>query len=178
VAKTLDICGFPSFLPNGRLFGTAFVMQPYSDGKEITINVEEKMRATEIMKKTGIGFVAMAMLLGIGTALSSTAQAQPAGIGQYRGDGDFDRDDNYGFYGRGAVIRIAQRNGYNDGFAIGRRDRFNGRRPDFDDTFRFQNAMAGYRPGFGDPGLYRQAYRAGFHRGYYNGFRSAGFYRW
>jgi hypothetical protein len=136
-----------------------------------------KMRTNGINKKIGGAFLAVAMMLGIGAAFGSTTQVQAAGMGQYRGDGDFDRDDNYGFFNRAAVIRIAQRNGYNDGFANGRRDRFNGRRPDFDDNFRFQNAMAGYRPAFGAPGLYRDAYRAAFHRGYDNGFRSAGL-RW
>src|SRR5260370_5472414 len=136
------------------------------------------MTFSNISKKAGAAAFTMAMLLGVGAAFSSTAQAQPAGVAQYRGDRDFDRDDNYGFYGRGAVIRIAQRNGYSDGFAAGRRDRFSGRRPDFDDRFRFQNSMAGYRPAFGDPGLYREAYRGAFHRGYDNGFRSGGFYRW
>lgn len=131
-----------------------------------------------VIKKAALMVPAIAMLLSCGAALSSTAQAQPPGFAQYRGDGDFDRDDNYGFYGRGTVIRIAERNGYNYGFVIGRRDRFSGRRPDFDDSFRFQNAMAGYRPAFGDPGLYRRAYRASFQRGYYDGYRSGGFYRW
>jgi len=137
-----------------------------------------KMTTNGITKRIGGAFLAVAMMAGIAATLGSTAQAQPAGIGQHRGDGDFDRDDNYGFFNRAAVIRIAQRNGYNDGFAIGRRDRFSGRRPDFDGSFRFQNAMAGYRPAFGAPGLYRDAYRAAFHRGYDNGFRSAGPFRW
>jgi hypothetical protein len=169
-------------LTGRRGFGTPVVIRLYSEARDIEKNIEigggTEMRANVITRKIGLALLAVAMVSGIGTAFSSAAQAQPAGIGQYRGDGDFDRDDNYGFYGRGAVIRIAQRNGYNDGFAAGRRDRFSGRRPDFDDTFRFQNAMAGYRPAFGDPGLYRAAYRAAFHRGYDNGFLSGRFYRW
>ncbi len=139
------------------------------------------MRTNEVTKKIGVASLAIAMMLGIGAAFSSTAQAQVPGFGQYRGDRDFDRGDNYGFYNngfsnRGMVIRIAQRNGYNDGFAIGRRDRFSGQRPDCEGSLRFQNAMAGYR--FGDPFLYRQVYRVAFHRGYDNGFRSVGVFRW
>ena len=137
-----------------------------------------EMKTNEITKKIGIAFLAIAMMAGIGTAFSSTAEAQPPGIGQYRGDRDFGRDENYGFFSRAAVIRIAQRNGYSDGFAAGRRDRFSRRRPGFDGSFGFENTMAGYRPAFGDPGLYRQAYRIAFHRGYDNGFRSVGFFRW
>ena len=117
------------------------------------------MRTNGILKKAGLAFLAVAMSLGVGTALSSTIPAQPAGIGQNRGD-------------RRAVIRMAQRNGYNDGFAAGRRDRINGRRFDADRALRFQNAMAGYRPGFGNAGLYRSTYRAAFREGYDSGFRS------
>lgn len=133
------------------------------------------MRTNDITKKIGVAALAIAMMLGIGAAFSSTAQAQPQAFGQYR---DFDRDYYRGFYSRGAVIRIAQQNGYNDGFAVGRRDRFSRRFPDCDASFRFQNAMAGYRPVFGDPGLYRQVYRSAFHRGYDNGFRSVALFRW
>jgi hypothetical protein len=67
---------------------------------------------------------------------------------------------------------MAQRNGYNDGFAAGRRDRINGRRFDADRALRFQNAMAGYPPGFGNARLYRSTYRAAFREGYDSGFRS------
>ena len=153
------------------------------------------MRMNELAKKIGVASLAIAMMLGIGTALTSTAQAQVPGFAQYRGNWDqyrgnwdLDRDDNYGFYNhgfynhgfydRGMVIRIAQRNGYSDGFALGRRDRFSGQGSNCDGSPRYQNAMAGYRFAFGDPFLYRQAYRAGFHRGYENGFRSVGFFRW
>src|SRR5262245_5329433 len=150
------------------------------------------MRTNVLAKKIGVASLAIAMMLGIGTAFSSTAQAQSLGFGQYRDYRDFDRDrdyrdfdrgDNYGFYNhgfynRGLVIRIAQRNGYNDGFALGRRDRFSGRRPDCEGSLGFQNAMTGYRYAFGDPFLYRQVYRNAFHRGYDNGFRTVGFFRW
>ena len=142
--------------------------------------LEDKiMRLNQAARKIGGAALAIAMLLGIGAAFSSTAQAQSWGWRPYyRGDGDYDYDDNYGRFGRGTVIQIAERFGFRDGFSIGRQDRFSGRRPDFDDSFRFRNAMAGYRPAFGDPELYRQAYRHAFRRGYEQGFRSVGFYRW
>jgi len=137
-----------------------------------------KLRGTA--SKVGGAMLAIAMLMGIGTAFSSTAQAaQVGGYYPYRhGDGDYDRDDNYGRFSRGTVIHMAQQNGYRDGFSIGRQDRSSGRRPDLDNSFRFQNAMDGYRPAFGDPAVYRQAYRGAFRRGYDNGFRSAFFRRW
>jgi len=142
------------------------------------------MLTNVLTKRIAVASLAIAMMmLGVGTVLSSTAQAQSPGFGQYRDYRDVDRGDNYGFYNhgfynRGMVIRIAQRNGYSDGFALGRRDRFSGRRPDCEGSLGFQNAMAGYRFPFGDPSLYRQVYRNAFHRGYDNGFRSAGTFRW
>jgi len=159
-----------------------------TEGKPQTDVGGIEMFRNELAKKIGVAPLAIAMMLGIGTAFTSTAQAQSPGFGQYRGNWDFDRDDNYGsydhgfynhgFYNRGMIIRIAQRNGYSDGFALGRRDRFSGRGPDCEGSLRFQNSMAGYRFAFGDPFLYRQVYRVAFHRGYDNGFRSVGFFRW
>src|SRR5262249_30260236 len=133
-----------------------------TEGKPQTDVGGIEMLRNELARKIGVAALAIAMMLGIGTAFASTAQAQVPGFAQYRGNWDqyrgnwdLDRDDNYGFYNhgfynhgfydRGMVIRIAQRNGYNDGFAVGRRDRFSGQGSNCDGSPRYQNAMAGYR---------------------------------
>jgi len=137
--------------------------------------------------RIGGAVLAIAVVLGIGTSFSSTAQAQVRGYYWRGGDGYFDRNDNYGYrydnygygvFNRGTVIRIAEQNGYRDGFSIGRRDRLFGRWADCDGSFRLQNAMDGYRPVFGAPWIYRGAFHGGFRRGYDNGFRSVWFHRW
>jgi hypothetical protein len=95
-------------------------------------------------------------------------------IGRGRGNDrpvDYDRRDGYGRYDRNQIVRIAQQNGYNEGFRHGLEDRQRRRGYDFDDSGRYRDASAGYRLEYGNRETYRQAFREGYRRGYDDGYR-------
>jgi hypothetical protein len=109
-------------------------------------------------------------VIGLMLAGSSTASAQSRNP-QYRGN------DNYwrGPVRRNEIVRIAQQNGYRDGFNHGRIDRSRRQGYHFADSIQYRSALSGYRWSFGDRDFYRQVYRDAYRRGYQEAFRRGGF---
>ena len=99
----------------------------------------------------------------------------------YRDDNYYDNDPYYrnrrsddyrnGRYDRNDIYRVAQQNGYSEGFKAGQNDQARRRNYDYTDTNEFRNGMRGYRSEYGDRNLYRQAFQQGFQRGYDDGYR-------
>lgn len=87
---------------------------------------------------------------------------------------DRDRRGNDGRYNRNEVYRVAQQNGYSDGYRRGVDDLNRRRGYDVDDSNDYRNATRGYRSEYGDREIYRNAYRDGFRQGYEDGFRRRG----
>lgn len=82
----------------------------------------------------------------------------------------YDDDRDRGRYNREQIIRLAQQNGYRDGFRHGQEDRRRRSRSNHDRP-EYRDGMGGYRSEHGDRELYRRAYREGYYRGYSDGFR-------
>jgi hypothetical protein len=75
----------------------------------------------------------------------------------------------YGNYGGNANFRQTGLNaGYNEGIALGRKDRNRGPR-DLNSFSQYRNANKDYNSREGDLGLYQRYYREGFENGYYDG---------
>lgn len=135
-----------------------------------------------------MGFVfGLTLLLGIGLATSSDAQAQ------YR-DRDWQREQNrrqrewernqrrqqrsnrdwrdeYNYGGSYQLRQTALNAGYNEGIKEGRKDRSNGDRFEFRDEEDFRNANTDYSSRLGNRSLYQQYFRQGFQNGYTDGYR-------
>ncbi|HXG67914.1 MAG TPA: hypothetical protein VNO70_22635 [Blastocatellia bacterium] len=86
-----------------------------------------------------------------------------------------DRDDDYypgrGRYDREQLYRIAQQNGYREGFQEGREDRSRRRGYECENESAYRDGLRGYRSEYGDRRIYQAAYREGFRRGYEEGYR-------
>lgn len=79
--------------------------------------------------------------------------------------------DQYGNYGGNSNFRQTALNaGYNEGIALGRKDRNRGAR-DLNNFSQYRNASKDYNSREGDLGLYQRYYREGFENGYYDGLR-------
>lgn len=74
------------------------------------------------------------------------------------------------------VYRMAEEQGYRDGYAHGADHARQGRRYDYAGTSHYRDATNGYRSGYGNKDAYKQTYRNGFVRGYEAGYRSTGAY--
>jgi hypothetical protein len=81
------------------------------------------------------------------------------------------RDRRGGRYDRNEVYRIAQQNGYREGFHHGEDDRSHRRGYDYDHSSTYREATKGYGSEYGDRGVYQQGFRDGYRRGYDDGFR-------
>lgn len=117
------------------------------------------------------------LILGIGIALSRTAQAQ---YPDDRNTQDRNRNDNngdqnrrgrdwdrYGNYGGSFQLRQTALNaGYNEGISAGNNDRQNGRQSDYRDSDVYQRATKDYSSRLGDRELYRRYFREAFESGY------------
>lgn len=90
-----------------------------------------------------------------------------------RGNGRWnDRyDDRNRRYDRNEVYRIAQQNGYREGFRHGSQDRARRQRYDYDDSREYRSALTGYRSEYGNRSAYQQAFRDGYRRGYDEAYR-------
>jgi hypothetical protein len=159
------------------------------------------MKINMLTKKV-IGVVfGLSLLLGIGIASSSEAQAQwrdpqwqreqqreqlrrqrqwereqRRRQRQAQRDSRYDRDgrfeDNYGYYGGSHQLRQTALNaGYNEGIKEGRKDRNNGDRFEYRDEEDFRNANTDYSSRLGSRELYAQYFREGFVNGYTDGYR-------
>lgn len=117
----------------------------------------------------------LTLLLGIGVASSTTAQAQ---YPQYPTDrnaqdrnrndnGDQNRWDRYGNYGGSAELRQTALNaGYNEGIREGSNDRQNNRQSNYQNSNAYQKATTDYNRRLGDRELYRRYFREAFVNGY------------
>jgi flagellar biosynthesis/type III secretory pathway protein FliH len=96
--------------------------------------------------------------------------------GRGRGRGRDDHNEGWGRgrgrYDRNEVLRIAQQNGYREGFEHGQSDRARGRSFSYQHSSEYRNATHGYRWEYGDRALYQQGFRDGYRRGYEAGYRS------
>ena len=148
---------------------------------------------TNLLTKRVLGVVfSLSLLLGIGFAASSQANAQWRDPNwqreqqrrqrewerqQQRRQRDSNRDwrrdqDNYGNYGGSFQLRQTALNaGYNEGIKEGRKDRSRGERFEYRDEEDYRNANADYSSRLGDRGLYQQYFRQGFVNGYSDGYR-------
>jgi len=70
------------------------------------------------------------------------------------------------------VLRQAVNSGYEEGFQVGQADREDGWRPNYRDSYAYQDATAGYTGYYVDPNEYRYYFRTGFRHGYNDGYYS------
>ena len=136
----------------------------------------------------------LSLLLGIGIASSSEAQAQYRDPQwqreQIRRQREWERDqrrrqrqsqrdwrndrndDGYGNYGGSYQLRQTALNaGYNEGIKEGRKDRNNRDRFEYRDEEDYRNANTDYSSRLGDRSLYAQYFRQAFVNGYTDGYR-------
>jgi hypothetical protein len=143
-----------------------------------------KMKTSQLQKRIGTAILGLSLLLGVGFAMSSTAQAQdPWGRWQQdrrNRDRDYrDRDyrrgrrgygDDYPDLGGSFQLRQTALNaGYNEGIKEGRKDRNRNRgyySRDFRNFNAYQKATKDYDSRYGDRYLYQQYFRMAFERGY------------
>ena len=149
---------------------------------------------TNLLAKKVIGVVfGLSLLLGIGLASSSEAQAQYRDPSWQREQirrqrewereqrrrqrqaqrrGGYDYYDNLPYYGGSAQLRQTALNaGYNEGIKEGRKDRDRGEHFEYRDEEDYRNANTDYSSRLGDRELYRQYFRQGFANGYTDGYR-------
>lgn len=138
------------------------------------------MKTDQSQNRIGNAFLAFSMLVGIGIALSMTAQAQNPDDrytqDRHRGDNgdqnrrgrDWDRYDNYG--GSSELRRTALNAGYDEGVKEGRKDRGNGSRTEQRNLSSYQKATKDYSPRLGDRELYRRYFREAYEHGYADGY--------
>jgi flagellar biosynthesis/type III secretory pathway protein FliH len=70
------------------------------------------------------------------------------------------------------VLRQAVNNGYEQGFRAGQADRADRRRASYRTSFGYQDANFGYGGSYVDQSDYNYYFRAGFRRGYDDGYNS------
>ena len=87
-----------------------------------------------------------------------------------RGD-DRGRDRDRGRLSRDELYRIAQQNGYREGYRHGDDDRQRRRSYDYEHSSQYRDALSGFQSQYFDRETYRQGYRDGYRRGYDDGFR-------
>ncbi|HXD33790.1 MAG TPA: hypothetical protein VN643_21900 [Pyrinomonadaceae bacterium] len=139
------------------------------------------MKTSQLTKRISTAILGLFLLVGVGIATSSTAQAQDP-WGRWQQDRrDRDRDyrnrnrgrrngDDYPNYGGSFQLRQTALNaGYNEGIKEGRKDRnrnrgYNGR--SFREFNAYQKATKDYDSRYGDRSLYQQYFRLAFERGY------------
>jgi len=94
-------------------------------------------------------------------------------------DDRYHRDDrrDYGRNGQSDVYRIAEQNGYRDGYRHAEDDRSHHRGFSYEHSDRYRDALSGYRSEYGNREQYRDAYRDGYKRGYSEAFRRGENYR-
>lgn len=144
---------------------------------------------TNLLAKKVMSFVfGLSLLLGIGLAASSNAQAQYRDPNwqreqtrrqrewerqQRRQQRQSNRDwrDQYNYGGSQQLRQTALNAGYNEGIKEGRKDRSNGDRFEFRDEEDFRNANTDYSSRLGNRSLYQQYFRQGFQNGYTDGYR-------
>jgi len=157
---------------------------------------ENAMKINLLTKKV-IGVVfGLSLLLGIGMASASEAQAQYQDRTwqreQIRRQRDWEREqrrrqrearrdrryddgrygDGYGYYGGSQQLRQTALNaGYNEGIKEGRKDRNNNDRFEYRDEEDYRNANTDYSSRLGSRELYQQYFRQGFVNGYTDGYR-------
>ena len=68
------------------------------------------------------------------------------------------------------LLRQAVNYGYQEGFRAGGADREDNWRPDYRDSYAYQDATYGYNGYYVDPEDYRYYFREGFRRGYEDGY--------
>jgi hypothetical protein len=150
-----------------------------------------------LLTKRVLGTIfSLSLLLGIGFATSSTANAQWQDPNwqrdQIRRQRDWEREqrrrqrqsnrdsrdrdyrdrdyqDNYG--GSFQLRQTALNAGYNEGIKEGRKDRNNRDRFDYRDEEDYRNANTDYSSRLGNRQLYQQYFRQGFVNGYTDGYR-------
>lgn len=133
----------------------------------------------------------LSLLLGIGFAASTDAQAQyrnrewqreqnrrqreqqrrqrQPNRDWRRNNGDVAQQYNWG--GSYELRKTALNAGYNEGIKEGRKDRSKGDRFDFRDEEDYRNANTDYSSRLGSKSLYQQYFRQGFQNGYTDGYR-------
>lgn len=151
------------------------------------------MKINMLMKKVMGGVLGLSLLLGIGIASSSTAQAQYRQDQwqreqarrqrewereQRRRQRESNRDwrndrynDQYSYGGSFQLRQTALNAGYNEGIKEGRKDRNNGDRFEYRDEEDYRNANTDYSSRLGNKSLYQQYFRQGFQNGYTDGYR-------
>ena len=134
------------------------------------------MKTDQWQSRIGAAFLVFSMLIGIGIALSMTAQAQNQDDrynqdrnrsdngDQNRRGRDWDRYGNYG--GSSELRRTALNAGYEEGVKEGRKDRGNRSRTEYRDLSSYQRATKDYNRSLGDRELYRRYFREAFEDGY------------
>lgn len=146
------------------------------------------MTTTHLQKKIGAMVLGISMIIGIGLAMSTTAQAQypqsPSGQRDRRDQdrGDRGRDngrwrrrsnDDYPNWGGSFQLRQTALNaGFNEGLKEGRNDLRKHRRYSLRDSNTYRKATKDYNRRDGDMGLYQRYFREAFENGYgagYNG---------
>jgi hypothetical protein len=91
---------------------------------------------------------------------------------------DRDRDGNWrdrdrdGRYDRNELYRVAQQNGYREGYRQGQDDAYRRRGFNVENDSRYRDALSGYRSEYGNRDDYRRAFREGFRQGYEEGYRN------
>ena len=144
---------------------------------------------TNLLAKRVMSIVfGLTLLLGIGFAASSEAQAQYRDRdwqreqnrrqrewerNQRRNQRQSNRDwrDQYNYGGSQQLRQTALNAGYNEGIKEGRKDRSNGERFEYRDEEDFRNANTDYSSRLGSRSLYQQYFRQGFQNGYTDGYR-------
>ncbi len=152
---------------------------------------------TNLLAKKVISVVfGLSLLLGIGMASSSEANAQyrdPSWQREqlrrqrewereqrrrqrqaqrdYRYDDRYSTADQYNYGGSYQLRQTALNAGYNEGIKEGRKDRDRGERFEYRDEEDFRNANTDYSSRLGSRALYQQYFRQGFLNGYTDGYR-------
>jgi len=150
---------------------------------------KENAMKTRLLTKRVMGFVlGLSLLLGIGLAASSNAQAQYRDPNwqreQQRRQREWERQqrrqqrqsqrdwrDQYNYGGSNQLRQTALNAGYNEGIKEGRKDRNNRDRFEYRDEEDYRNANTDYSSRLGSRGLYQQYFRQGFVNGYTDGYR-------
>jgi hypothetical protein len=147
------------------------------------------MKSIQLRNRIGGAILAFSILLGVGLASTTTAQAQFS-YGRVQNDRDYNDEqrrrenrrnrrwrnrgrsnDGYGNYGGSLQLRQTALNaGANEGNKEGRRDRSRGERYDFTDEEAYQKATKDYSSRLGDREIYRRYFREAFENGYADGY--------
>ena len=151
------------------------------------------MKSNNLSNKIGRVLLALSFIAGIGLVSSSAVQAQGGRDRDsrrnqdrnYRRDRDNDRNrDNrrndqygrsggYGNGGYGNYNQVATNQGYQDGLYTGSNDAQRGQSYNPQRSHFYRNGHSD-NGNYGNRGVYSQAYRDGFLRGYDEGFRRFG----